>query len=238
MIKPYNSQGTKKQQVEQMFDNIAFRYDFLNHLLSLGIDRLWRYKTIKKLKTLRPHRILDIATGTGDMAIALLKLKPSEIIGIDLSEEMLLHARNKIYKTGMDNIIHFEKGDAEQINYPDNTFDAVTVSFGARNFENLTKGLMEIYRVLKPAGLAVILEFSQPRNKLFRIMYYIYFFKLVPLLGKLFSKDYRAYTYLPESVRNFPSGNDFINQLKNIGFVITDKKELTFGIATIYTGKK
>ncbi len=238
MIKPYNPQGSKKEQVEQMFDNIAFRYDFLNHFLSIGIDRIWRYKTIKKLETLKPQKILDIATGTGDLAIAMLKLEPTEIIGIDLSEEMLIHARNKIYKTGMDHIIHFEKGDAEQINYPADTFDAVTVSFGVRNFENLTVGLKEIYRVLKPEGIAVVLEFSKPRNKLFRIIYFVYIFKLVPLFGKLFSKDYRAYTYLPESVSYFPSGDEFINHLKNTGFVNTEKKELTFGIATIYTGKK
>lgn len=238
MINPYNTNESKKKQVEQMFDNIAFRYDFLNHFLSVGIDRLWRKKTIKKLESLKPMRILDIATGTGDLAISMLKLKPMEITGIDISEEMLAYGRNKIKKLGADNIIHFEKGDGEQIAFPDDTFDAVSVAFGVRNFENLQKGLKEVFRVLKPSGMFVILEFSKPRNKIFRFFYYVYFFKLVPLFGKLFSRDHRAYSYLPESVNSFPSGDDFIKLLINAGFAETDKNELTFGIATIYTGKK
>ncbi len=238
MINPYNTNESKKKQVEQMFDNIAFRYDFLNHFLSVGIDRLWRKKTIKKLESLKPMRILDIATGTGDLAISMLKLKPMEITGIDISEEMLAYGRNKIKKLGADNIIHFEKGDGEQIAFPDDTFDAVSVAFGVRNFENLQKGLKEVFRVLKPSGMFVILEFSKPRNKIFRFFYYVYFFKLVPLFGKLFSRDHRAYSYLPESVNSFPSGDDFIKLLINAGFAETDKNELTFGIATIYTREK
>ncbi len=238
MANPYNSQGNKKEQVIKMFDQIAFRYDFLNHFLSLGIDRVWRTKTINKLKSVKPQKILDIATGTGDLAIAALRLKPTEIIGIELSEEMLVRARSKMNRQGNNQIVRFEKGDAEQIQYPENTFDAVTVAFGVRNFENLEKGLSEIYRVLKPTGIVAVLEFSKPQKALFKFLYLFYFFKIVPLIGTLFSKDNRAYTYLPESVASFPCGNAFLDYLKTAGFGNADKKELTFGIATLYTGQK
>lgn len=238
MVKPYDSAGSKKEQVAQMFDNIAHRYDFLNHFLSLGIDKLWRRRAIGELKKLQPHSILDIATGTGDLALASLRLNPREIVGIDISEEMLAIAGKKIDKAGKSHIIRFEKGDSEQINFPDNHFDGITVAFGVRNFENLSKGLKEMHRVLKPGGKVVILEFAQPQNVLVKKVYHAYFFYLVPFFGRMFSKDYRAYTYLPESVNEFPCGDAFLNHLSEAGF--TEKKciVLTLGIAMIYSGIK
>jgi demethylmenaquinone methyltransferase / 2-methoxy-6-polyprenyl-1,4-benzoquinol methylase len=238
MIKPYQSSESKKEQVEQMFNNIAHRYDFLNHFLSLGIDKIWRKKAIQELKLLKPEKILDIATGTGDLAFAALKLNPNEIVGIDLSEEMLNLARHKAEKKGKSNKIRFERGDSENIHYPDHTFNAVTVAFGVRNFENLQKGLNEIYRVTAPGGKTVILEFSLPQNLLIRTIYYFYFKKIVPFFGKLFSKDKRAYNYLPESVEAFPDRIAFLQKLSNAGFSDTKCLPLSFGIAYVYSGKK
>lgn len=238
MIKPYNSEGSKKEQVAQMFNNIAHRYDFLNHFLSVGIDKLWRRRAIKELKKIQPKRILDIATGTGDLAMASLRLHPEEIVGIDISGEMLVYAQKKIEKAGKSNIIRFEQGDSEQIQFPDDYFDAITVAFGVRNFENLEKGLSEMFRVLKPSGKVVILEFSQPQNKIVRTIYNGYFFYIVPFFGKLFSKDYRAYTYLPESVNAFPCGDNFLEFMKKAGFEQRKRITLTFGIAMIYAAVK
>jgi demethylmenaquinone methyltransferase/2-methoxy-6-polyprenyl-1,4-benzoquinol methylase len=238
VVKPYQSEGSKKQQVAEMFDNIAHRYDFLNHFLSLGIDKSWRRKAIHELKALRPRKILDIATGTGDLALAAMKLNPTEIVGIDISEEMLTFGRQKIEKAGAANIIRFEKGDSEQIHYPNGTFDAAMVAFGVRNFENLQKGLNEIARVLAPGAKVVILEFSQPQNPFIKVIYHFYFFRIVPFFGKLFSNDNRAYTYLPESVDAFPDKAQFLQHLANAGFTELKSRQLTFGIASIYSGKK
>jgi len=221
-----------------MFNNIAHRYDFLNHFLSLGIDKIWRKKAILKLKASKTHKILDIATGTGDLALAALRLNPTEIIGIDISEEMLNYAKIKIARAGKSDIIKFEKGDSEQINYSDNTFDAAIVAFGVRNFENLQKGINEIHRVLVPGAKFVVLEFSRPRNLLIRMIYNFYFFKILPFFGSFFSKDKRAYSYLPESVNAFPDGSDFLSYMNNAGFNNLTCEPLTFGIASIYTGTK
>lgn len=238
MIKPYRSEGSKKEQVAEMFDNIAHHYDFLNHFLSMGIDKLWRKKAIGELKTVHPKRILDIATGTGDLALSALKLNPTEIVGVDISEEMLVFARKKIEKAGKSDVIHFAKGDSEQLQFPDQSFDGAMAAFGVRNFENLQLGLNEIFRVLKPGGKAVILEFSQPQNFLFKILYHFYFFQIVPFFGKMFSKDSRAYSYLPESVNAFPDGERFLEYMKKAGFDKLKNRPLTFGIASIYTGEK
>jgi len=238
MIKPYRTEGTKKEQVAEMFDNIAHHYDFLNHFLSMGIDKIWRRKAIGELKQLQPKRILDIATGTGDLALTALKLNPTEIVGIDISEEMLVFERRKIDKAGKSDIIHFAKGDSEQLRFADQSFDAAMAAFGVRNFENLQLGLNEIFRVLSPGGKAVILEFSQPQNFFFKTLYHFYFFKIVPYFGKMFSKDNRAYSYLPESVNAFPDGERFLEYMKNAGFCNLKNRSLTFGIASIYTGEK
>ncbi len=238
MIKPYRSEGSKKEQVAKMFDNIAFRYDFLNHFLSMGIDKIWRAKAIAELKQLKPKRILDIATGTGDLALTALKLNPAAIVGVDISGEMLAIARKKIEKAGKSAIISFEVGDSEHLQFDNESFNAAMAAFGVRNFENLQLGLNEIYRVLTPGGKAVILEFSQPRNVFVKAIYHFYFFKIVPFFGKLFSNDSRAYTYLPESVNAFPDGDRFLGYMKNAGFKKLTNKPLTFGIASIYTGEK
>jgi demethylmenaquinone methyltransferase/2-methoxy-6-polyprenyl-1,4-benzoquinol methylase len=238
MVKPYQTEGSKKEQVAEMFNNIAHRYDFLNHFLSMGIDKIWRWKAINELKASKPSKILDIATGTGDLALAALRLNPTEIVGIDISEEMLSYGRIKIEKLGKKHIIRFEKGDSEQIHYPDNTFDAAMVAFGVRNFENLQTGLDDITRVLKPGARLVILEFSQPQNWFIRWVYHFYFFKMVPFFGRLFSKDSRAYTYLPESVDAFPDRALFLEHLQKARLTELKCIPLTFGIASIYTGTK
>lgn len=221
-----------------MFNNIAHRYDFLNHFLSLGIDKRWRKKAIKELTSLNPKKILDIATGTGDLAMAALTLNPSEIVGIDISDEMLLYANQKVKKAGKDNIIRFEKGDSEHLHYPDHAFDAAIVAFGVRNFENVQQGINEIYRILASGGKVVVLEFSRPRNLVIRKIYDFYFLKIVPFFGKIFSNDRRAYHYLPESVGVFPDGASFLHFLENAGFTEPTCNPLTFGIVSIYTGIK
>jgi demethylmenaquinone methyltransferase / 2-methoxy-6-polyprenyl-1,4-benzoquinol methylase len=238
VVKPYNDSGSKKEQVASMFDNIAYRYDFLNHFLSMGIDKCWRRKAIKEAGTVKPEKILDIATGTGDLAFAAAKINPKSVTGIDISEEMLAIARQKLVKKNISIEYTFEKGDSENIIFPENTFDAATVAFGVRNFEDLDKGLSEIFRVLNHGGKLVVLEFSQPRNYLFKKIYHFYFFKIVPFFGKLFSKDNRAYKYLPESVNAFPDGEQFLKRMANAGFNNLTFKPLTMGIATLYTGIK
>ena len=236
---PYkDSNQQKKQQVEQMFDNIAPRYDFLNHFLSVGIDRLWRKKAIRILSKFNTGLLLDVATGTGDFAIAASKLKPSMIVGFDISEQMLNVGRVKAEKLGLGTLIEFVKGDSEAMPFTDGQFDAITVAFGVRNFENLEKGLCEFYRVLNPNGVAVILEFSKPKYFPFKQFYFFYFFTILPLIGKLVSKDSSAYSYLPESVLAFPDDQVFLSILKSCGFSRTQQKRLTFGIATIYIAQK
>jgi demethylmenaquinone methyltransferase/2-methoxy-6-polyprenyl-1,4-benzoquinol methylase len=236
-VKPYNETDGKKSQVEAMFDNIAPKYDFLNHLLSLNIDKRWRKKAINLLKPSNPQHILDIATGTGDLAIALEKqLKPRQIIGVDLSEGMISFGRIKIFKLGLRKTITLEKGDSESLRFADATFDAATCAFGVRNFENLHKGLSEIKRVLKPNAKFVILEFSMPTNFIVKNIYLTYFQYILPFLGKLFSRDKSAYSYLPESVKNFPYGENMLKIMTEVGFRNSEFKPLMFGIATIYNG--
>src|ERR1700677_1729097 len=207
VVTPYkNSERSKKEQVAEMFDNIARRYDFLNHLLSMGIDITWRKKAIRYIGEIRPKTILDVATGTGDFAFEALALNPDKVVGYDISEGMMKYGREKAMKLNADHIVSFIKGDSEQIAFADNTFDAITVGFGVRNFENLEAGLREMHRVLNAGGRIAILEASQPHNTIIRAVYSLYFNHIVPRIGRLFSKDVRAYTYLPESVRVFPQG--------------------------------
>ena len=235
-VKPYEAEGSKKEQVQQMFDNIAHRYDFLNRFLSLGIDKGWRKKAIKMLAEHKPKRILDVATGTADFALATLKLNPEEVIGVDISEGMLEIGRKKIKEKGITNI-RLDAGDSEDLQYEDESFDAVIVAFGVRNFENLDKGLAEIRRVLKPGGVAMILELTQPKG-LFGVLFNIYNRTLLPLFGKLFSGDNAAYSYLPESVRAFPEGDDFKKIMRDVQYDKVEDRRLTFGVCSIYTGIK
>jgi demethylmenaquinone methyltransferase/2-methoxy-6-polyprenyl-1,4-benzoquinol methylase len=239
VITPYtNSKATKKEQVAAMFDNIAGNYDFLNHFLSMGIDIRWRKKAIRLLKPYHPKYILDVATGTGDLAIAALSLHPDKVVGVDISEKMIEIGREKIKKKKLIDKIQLLPGDSEKLIFIDNSFDAVTVAFGVRNFENLNKGLRDIYRVLKPGGVVVILEFSMPKKSPFKQLYNLYFRYILPVIGKMISKDYAAYTYLPDSVMAFPQGEVFTNILQSIGFNTTKHISLTFGVATIYIGEK
>jgi demethylmenaquinone methyltransferase/2-methoxy-6-polyprenyl-1,4-benzoquinol methylase len=228
----------KKEQVAKMFDNISHKYDFLNHFLSLGIDIYWRKKAIKLLSSSKPKYILDIATGTGDFAIEALKLAPDKVIGVDISAGMLKYGNEKIVKLGLQHKIELILGDSEKLPFDDNTFDAITVSFGGRNFENLEKGLIDMFRVLKPGGKALVLEFSKPRSFPLKQIYNFYFKNILPVLGKMFSKDNTAYTYLPESVNAFPDGEDFLKVFENSGFKKTKCIPLTFGISSIYIGEK
>lgn len=236
---PYkNSDKSKKQQVAEMFNNIAYRYDFLNHFLSIGTDKIWRYKAISILKPSKPKRMLDIATGTGDFALAALRLKPEQVIGIDISEGMLNVGKQKIKRKKVDSIISLQLGDSESLNFESDSFDALTAGFGVRNFQDLNAGLSEMHRVLKPKGTAVILEFSQPQGFPIKQLYNFYFHSILPLFGKIVSKDSSAYTYLPESVSVFPFGNDFLERMKMIGFRNLRIKQVAFGIASIYVGEK
>lgn len=238
-VLPYKDKETgKKQQVADMFDNISHKYDFLNHFLSLGIDIRWRKKAIKLLKEIQPKQILDIATGTGDFAIESLKLNPDHVTGVDISEGMLNVGREKLKKRKLDDRITLSSGDSENLPFEDNKFDAIIVAFGVRNFENLEKGLAEMFRVLRPGGKVVVLEFSKPKSFPFKQLYNFYFKNILPTLGKTISKDNAAYTYLPESVRSFPDGKDFTSILDKLGFKNTECKPLTLGISSIYTGIK
>lgn len=240
MLTPYkNDSSGKKEQVAHMFNNIARRYDFLNHFLSLGIDKIWRRKTINTLKGISESPVLlDVASGTGDLAITALKLKPQKIIGIDISEEMLHYGKVKLKKKGLDQIITLQKGDSENIQFQDHYFDGITVAFGVRNFENLNKGLQEMYRVLKPGGKLAVLEFSKPKSFPVKQIYNFYFNRILPFIGKMVSKDNSAYTYLPESVNQFPERKDFLKELEKVGFKDCNNRVLSFGIASIYSGLK
>jgi demethylmenaquinone methyltransferase/2-methoxy-6-polyprenyl-1,4-benzoquinol methylase len=238
-VKPYKkSRESKKAQVKSMFDQIAHRYDFLNHFLSLGIDKRWRKKAVSMLKDKKYACILDIATGTADLAIRAHKaLKPHRIIGIDISERMLELGRQKIKRKMIDEI-ELLHGDIEHLRFSNDTFDAAMVAFGVRNFEHLEKGLSEIYRVLKPEGKFVVLEFSRPSVFPVRQLYGFYFTRILPAIGRYFSNDSSAYAYLPESVFNFPEGDDFVNRLSRTGFVHVSCHSLTFGIASVYIAFK
>lgn len=239
VVKPYGSEDrTKKEEVAEMFNNISGKYDFLNHFLSLGIDKLWRKKAVRELKQIQPKRILDIATGTGDFALELLKLKPEQIIGLDISSGMLEVGREKMKKRKVDHVVEMVLGDSENIPYEKGHFDALTVAFGVRNFENLEKGLSEMLRVLRPGGKAVILEFSKPKRFPVKQVFGFYSKYIIPFLGKRISKDEKAYAYLPESVAAFPEGADFVNILNKVGYKEVKATTVSGGIATIYTGIK
>jgi len=239
-VTPYkDSNKTKKDQVAQMFDNIASCYDRMNRVLSAGIDVRWRKKAILQLKNDKPERILDVATGTGDMAIiAYDLLKPRNIIGIDISEKMLELGVKKIEKEGLTAFIQLQSGDSETINFADNSFDAVMVAFGVRNFENLENGLREMLRVLRPGGKLVVLEFSQPRVKIFRSLYHLYMGIVAPEIARWFSQNKKAYQYLNQSARLFPERHAFVEILEKIGYSNTSFKPLSAGICCIYSGKK
>ena len=230
---------SKKEQVADMFDNIAFRYDFLNRFLSAGIDIRWRKAALKQLKSINPKTILDVATGTADVALMSTKvLNPDKVIGIDISDGMLALGRKKVAEQGLGNIIELQNGDSETINFLDNTFDAVTVSFGVRNFEHLEKGLAEIRRVLKPGGKLVVLEFSKPKAPVVKQVYNVYMKIVAPAMGKLFSKNRNAYKYLDESIKKFPEGKNFTQILDNLGYRNTYCKPQSAGICSIYCGEK
>ncbi|MBT8182736.1 MAG: bifunctional demethylmenaquinone methyltransferase/2-methoxy-6-polyprenyl-1,4-benzoquinol methylase UbiE [Eudoraea sp.] len=238
-VKPYKTSTLgKKQQVTQMFDAISGNYDGLNRVISFGIDIKWRNRVVAILKKRNPTKILDIATGTGDLAINLVKTGAEQIIGLDISKGMLEVGKKKVTEKGLDTTIEMVVGDSENLPFDDQTFDAVTVAFGVRNFENLEKGLAEIYRVLKPSGTFVVLETSVPTKSPFKQGYWFYTKSILPLIGKMFSKDRSAYTYLSESAAVFPYGQAFNNILGKIGFIAMENKPQTFGVASIYVASK
>lgn len=239
MVVPYKDQSkSKKEQVANMFNTISPQYDFLNHLLSGGIDIIWRKKAIKLLQNKGIKTILDIATGTGDFAIEALKINPEKIVGVDISEGMLSFGQEKIRKMGLEKTIQLQKGDSEKLPFSDNSFDAVIVSFGVRNFENLQKGLSDMFRVTKLGGYCLVLEFSNPPNFPMKQLYTFYSKYCLPFLGKMISKDPSAYTYLPESVKAFPDGPEFIQIFKSVGYSETNWIPMTGGICSIYIGQK
>jgi demethylmenaquinone methyltransferase/2-methoxy-6-polyprenyl-1,4-benzoquinol methylase len=227
-----------KKYVSTMFDDIAERYDFMNHFLSFGIDKFWRKQLVKELKRYQPKKILDVATGTGDSAIALLQTDAEKIIGVDISKKMLAKGNEKIKRKRLTHKIELRHCDCESLEFQNNTFDAVNVSFGVRNFENLDKGLSEIYQAVKPNGIATILEFSMPKNYIIKQIYSMYFFYILPLAGRFFSQNKYAYTYLPQSVKKFPKREQFMQHLQDAGFRKTRHIPLTFGVAEIYIGVK
>ncbi|NNF02775.1 MAG: bifunctional demethylmenaquinone methyltransferase/2-methoxy-6-polyprenyl-1,4-benzoquinol methylase UbiE [Bacteroidia bacterium] len=239
MVKPDESKpGSKKEQVEEMFDNISSKYDFLNHFLSLGIDKLWRKRIVRILRENNCQQILDIATGTGDLAIAISKIANTHITGVDISNKMLAVGREKILNLGLEKRIELVNGDSENLQYKDNSFDAVCVAFGVRNFEDLEKGLNEMHRVLKPGGKCVILEFALPTKFPVKQFYHFYFNYVCPFLGRKIAKDDRAYKYLARSVNNFPYNEAFIKIFDSCGFKRSHYISLSFGIASIYVGEK
>ena len=238
-VKPYNQQEGKKGQISRMFDNIAPYYDFLNRFLSLGIDTIWRKKAISYLKEQNPKMVLDVATGTGDLAIEIARqLDVEKIIGVDIANEMLEIGRKKLKSKELNNLIELQLGDSENLAFPDNTFDAATVAFGVRNYEHLELGLKEMKRVLKENGQLVVLEFSKPTIFPFKQLFNFYFKYILPFIGRFTSKDPKAYSYLYESVQAFPDGDDFLKVLEKVGYKNAFSKRLTLGICTIYIAKK
>lgn len=238
-VKPYNEEQSKKEQVRAMFDNIAPRYDLLNHTLSLNVDRLWRCRVVRILRRCRPHRVLDLATGTGDLAIATARALPGvQVLGVDLSERMLEAARKKVAACGLDGRIVLEQGDGERLALADGAVDAATVAFGVRNFGDLEAGLAEIRRSLRSGGHAVILEFSMPRNALVRRLYGLYSNHVLGPVGGLVSHDREAYDYLPASIAEFPAPDRFLEIMCEAGFVDCKRRSQSLGIAQIYIGRK
>ena len=238
-MKPYNSQKTKKEEVQQMFDNIAPTYDKLNHILSLSIDKMWRRRVVRKVRRMKPEKIMDLATGTGDLAIKMAKAMPkAKIMGVDLSEKMLAVAAEKVRRKGLDDHIALYQGDAENLDVTDGVLDVVTVAFGVRNFGNLEQGLSEIMRSLRSGGHIVVLEFSTPRNWLVRKCYQFYSNHVMKPVGGMVSKDQKAYDYLPDSIVEFPDRERFLDIMHRTGFVECRRFSQSFGIAQIYIGKK
>jgi demethylmenaquinone methyltransferase/2-methoxy-6-polyprenyl-1,4-benzoquinol methylase len=238
-VKPYkDTQSSKREQVEQMFDSIAPKYDFLNRFLSIGIDQIWRKRAINSLKEINPKQILDVATGTADLAIAALKLNPDYVTGIDISNQMLDVGRNKISNKALNSKITLQQADSANLPFEDNKFDAITVAFGVRNFEFLQQGINQMYRVTRNGGKLAVLEFSKPKSFPFKQLYNFYFKYILPGWGGLISKSKTAYTYLPESVEHFPEGENFAAYLKNAGYKKIEIVPLTFGICTLYTAIK
>ena len=238
-MKPYNTDQTKKEEVREMFDNIAPKYDLLNHTLSMSIDRVWRRRVVGEVRRAKPGRILDVATGTGDLAIAMARrIRDVQVLGVDLSEQMLAVARRKIEARGLDGRIVLDRGDAERLAVADASVDVATVAFGVRNFGDLGAGLRELARTIKPGGKVVILEFSTPRNPLFRRVYGLYSHRLLPAIGGMISKDRKAYEYLPASVDEFPAPECFMAMMREAGFKDCRARSQSLGIAQIYTGEK
>jgi len=238
-VKPYKDEQTgRKEQVTKMFDNISGNYDFMNRIMTFGIDVKWRKKVVKMVAKTKPERILDIATGTGDFAIMLADIKPKQIVGLDISKGMLEVGKKKVKEKGLDDLITMVLGDSENLPFDDNSFDAVTVGFGVRNFENLDKGLQEINRILRPGGIFVVLETSQPEKFPFKQLYKFHTKYIIPLLGKMFSSDQKAYEYLPQSAEAFPYGKAFNNILKKNKFTSVQNYPLLFGAASIYKAFK
>ncbi len=235
---PIGEAQGKKGKVEAMFDRIAPRYDLLNLILSFGIDRLWRRKAVRLLRTDHPKEILDVATGTGDLAIAALALDPERVVGVDISEGMLALGRKKIEARGLSGRITLATGDSENLPFGDASFDAVLVAFGVRNFENLGRGLEEMRRVLRPDGALVVLEFSRPTAFPIKQLYRFYSEHVMPRIGGALSKDRAAYEYLPESAAVFPAGEEFLERMRRAGYRDASAKPLTFGIASLYKGYK
>lgn len=238
-MKPYNTDKSKKEEVRTMFDSIAPRYDLLNHTLSMNIDRLWRRRVVREVRRLGPGRILDVATGTGDLAIGLARgIAGAQVLGVDLSEQMLAVARRKVEAGGLDGRVLLDCGDAEHLPVATASVDAATVAFGVRNFGDLEAGLRELHRVLRPGGRVVILEFSTPRNPLFRAVYEFYTYRILPRIGGMVSRDRRAYEYLPASVGEFPSPARFMELMAAAGFRNCRARSQSFGIAQIYIGER
>ncbi len=233
-----SSKLSKKEQVAEMFNDISGKYDFLNHFFSMGIDRNWRKKAIASLASIKPQRILDVATGTGDLAIAAAKLEPKQIIGVDIAVQMLEEGKKKIERLHLSSTISLQPGDSEALPFPDNSFDAVTCAYGIRNFENLEKGLSEMCRVMASGGRLAILEFSRPRKFPIKQFYYFYFKYILPFFGRIVSKHKTAYSYLPESVMVFPEGKALCQKLVDAGFSNPKARPLAFGITTLYTAEK
>lgn len=239
LVKPYNKEERKEPQVERMFNKLAPTYDKLNHTLSLGIDRWWRNSAIDSLKPFRPKQILDIATGTGDFAIlAAQRLQPSKVIGADISEEMMEVARRKVNQKGLDKVIAFRRENCMKLTFEDNAFDAVTIAYGARNFEDLGQGLREMLRVLKPGGHLLLLELAAPKSSPMKQLFWLYSHIVIPFLGWLFSQETKAYRYLTDSVHAFPQGEVMERILRNTGFKKVIWQRYTFGICTMYLATK
>lgn len=232
--------GERDNEIKEMFDSIAFRYDFINHLLSFGIDRIWRKRAVKAVSRIysNPGRILDVASGTGDLAIAAMRMDPVHITGIDISEKMLQEGRDKIKRLSLHDRIDMLQGDSQEMEFDDEVFDVVMVAFGVRNFSDPLKGLSEMFRVLRKKGAVMVLEFSMPSGVPFRQLYRFYFLRILPLIGRLFSRNDFAYTYLPGSVMEFPVAEQFIDLMEKAGFRSVKQEKLSGGIASIYTGLK